>query len=107
MIFHLRIPASGERFFIMEDDFRHGGGGRGGSGRRDVTWPFSPPPVFWEGPPLGGPSGPPKPPLLNRGASPPGLPDLHAEGTEPYRTRPMAIEHVPWTIEHVLWSNGP
>ena len=71
MIFHLRIPASGERFFIMEDDFRHGGGGSGGSGRRDVTWPFSPPPVFWEGPPLGGPSGPPQtPPAYPGGFAP-------------------------------------
>ena len=85
-------PATGERFFIMEDDFRHGGGGRGGSGRRDVTWPFSPPPVFWEGPPLGGPSGPPKPPLLTRGASPPGPPDLHGEGTEALELSIQALE---------------
>ena len=40
------------------------------------------PPRWKEGPPLGGPSGPPKPPLLTWGASPPGPPDLHSEGTE-------------------------
>ena len=31
---------------------------------------------------VGGACGPPKPPLLTRGASPPGPPDLHSEGTE-------------------------
>ena len=40
-------------------------------------------PRVWEGPALGGLAAP-QTPLLTRGASPPGPPDLHGEGTEPY-----------------------
>ena len=39
-------------------------------------------PPRWGGSAVGEACGPPKPPLLTRGASPPGSPDLHSEGTE-------------------------
>ena len=40
------------------------------------------PPWLEGGHAVGGACGPPKPSLLTRGASPPGSPDLHSEGTE-------------------------
>ena len=49
----------------------------------------------------------PKPPLLIQGASFPGLPDLHGEGTEPYMTCLMIIRHVLWQeIERERWGAG-
>ena len=54
--------------------------------RDDHSKKISPPISFSKmgGPAVGGAWRSPKPPLLTLGASPPGPPDLHGEGTEPY-----------------------